>query len=134
MQIPKSKNWSVLSLVLVVFLLGLVVGALTMHLYRVRHKPSPGPQLVGQAIRELNLTAEQQAQVEAILDDTRNQLRQVRRDSQPKVSEIRRQARQRLQGVLTPQQWQKLDEKMKQRRGAFLGPRSANAMRRDAGD
>ena len=65
------------------------------------------------ALKQLNLNADQQAKVDAILADTRNQLRDVRKDESPRVGDIRQKARQRLQTVLTPEQWLQLQEKMK---------------------
>jgi Spy/CpxP family protein refolding chaperone len=37
----------------------------------------------------------------------------VRKEESPKVSDIRKKARERLQSVLTPEQWRQLQEKMK---------------------
>jgi Spy/CpxP family protein refolding chaperone len=37
----------------------------------------------------------------------------VRKEESPKVSDIRRKARERLQSVLTPEQWHQLQEKMR---------------------
>ncbi len=63
--------------------------------------------------------------MQEIFADTREQLRAVRRESEPKVNEIRAQADGRLQTVLTPEQWQKFQsmrDEMRQRRGGRGGP------------
>ena len=74
----------------------------------------------------LQLTADQEVKVQEILTDTREQLRAVRKESKPKMDEIRRQADGRLQTVLTPEQWQQFQtvrDEMRQRRGSRGGPR-----------
>ena len=74
----------------------------------------------------LQLTADQKTKVQEILTDTREQLRAVRKESEPKMDEIRRQADGRLQTVLTPEQWQQFQtvrDEMRQRRGGRGGPR-----------
>jgi len=70
----------------------------------------------------LNLNSEQQTKVDAILEDTRSQLRDVRKEESPKVSDIRKKTRERLQSVLTPEQWRQLQEKMKSYSGAVARP------------
>jgi Spy/CpxP family protein refolding chaperone len=77
-----------------------------------------------QLSERLNLNADQKTKVEQILADTREQLRALRRESEPRVNDIRRQADERLQQVLTPEQWQQfqtIQGEMRGRRGR--GPR-----------
>ncbi|HEU4508367.1 MAG TPA: periplasmic heavy metal sensor, partial [Pyrinomonadaceae bacterium] len=74
----------------------------------------------------LQLTEDQKAKVQEIFSDTREQVRALRRESEPKMDEIRRQADGRLQTVLTPEQWQKFQtvrEEFRPRRGGRGGPR-----------
>jgi Spy/CpxP family protein refolding chaperone len=54
--------------------------------------------------------------VQEILNDTREQLRAVRQETEPRMDEIRRQADGRLQTVLTPEQWQQF-QKLRDERG-----------------
>ncbi len=116
MQAIKSSRWQILAAGIVVFALGILVGALGTNLY---HRRGPTSQYAGrreafaQAVKQLDLNSEQQAKVDAILEDTRSQLRDVRKEESPKVSDIRKKARERLQSVLTPEQWRQLQEKMK---------------------
>ncbi len=68
----------------------------------------------------LQLSDEQKPQVRQIFGDTRDQLEALRKESEPRVADIRRQADERLQKVLTPEQWQRFEqvrEEMRQRRG-----------------
>jgi len=68
----------------------------------------------------LQLNAKQKAKVQQVLGDTRKQLRALRKESEPRVSEIRKQTDQRLQQILTPDQWQRFQQmrdEMRARRG-----------------
>ncbi len=59
-------------------------------------------------------------QVQQIFGDTRQQLQTLRKESEPRVDEIRQQTDQRLQQVLTPEQWQdfqQMRDEMRARRG-----------------
>ncbi|HET9788302.1 MAG TPA: hypothetical protein VFP47_14290, partial [Pyrinomonadaceae bacterium] len=79
-----------------------------------------------QMAERLQLSGDQKTKVQEIFTDTREQLRAVRRESEPKMDEIRRHADGRLQTVLTPEQWQQfqnLRDEMRQRRGGRGGPR-----------
>ncbi len=65
----------------------------------------------------LQLTAEQKTQVHQILGDTREQLQALRKESEPRVSELRRQTDERLQKVLTPDQWKQFQQEREKMRG-----------------
>ena len=58
----------------------------------------------------LQLNDEQRTQVKQILGDARGQLEALRKESEPKVGQIRQQADERLQKVLTPAQWQQFQQ------------------------
>ena len=127
-----SKNkWQVRGAAVALFLLGCAAGALALNAYQAR-RFGPGlwggPDRFEQMSRRLQLTPEQRPQVEKILADTREQLLALRRESAPRVGEIRRQADERLQQVLTPEQWQQF----RQIRGEMRGP--ARRGRRGRGD
>jgi len=120
MQAIKSKRWRILSAALVLIGLGFLAGALSMNLYLRRGRQDTQRKAFLAALSQLNLNSDQQAKVDAILADTRNQLKEVRNEESPKVRDIRRKARERLQSVLTPEQWRQLQETMKAR-----GPQAA---------
>ncbi|MGH9928071.1 MAG: hypothetical protein ACREA9_02465, partial [Pyrinomonadaceae bacterium] len=65
----------------------------------------------------LKLNDSQKIQVQQILGDTREQLQALRRESEPKVSEIRQRADEQLQKVLTPDQWQQFQQMRSETRG-----------------
>jgi hypothetical protein len=70
--------------------------------------------------QRLQLNADQKTKVQQILGDTREELRVLRKEQEPKVNDIRRQADMKLQQVLSEQQWQqfqKLRDEMRERRG-----------------
>jgi Spy/CpxP family protein refolding chaperone len=118
MQPIKNKRWRIVGATLVLLGLGFLAGALSMNLYNRRgFNQMPRREGFEQALKQLNLNADQQGKVDAILADTRNQLRDVRKEESPRVNEIRKKARERLQAVLTPDQWRQLQEKMKSNRG-----------------
>jgi hypothetical protein len=58
--------------------------------------------------------------VQQIFGDTRQQLQSLRKESEPRVNDIRQQTDQKLQQVLTPAQWnqfQQMRDEMRARRG-----------------
>jgi Spy/CpxP family protein refolding chaperone len=121
-----TKNrWQVRIAATIIFVLGFAAGLLAMNVYRSWARNGPPRDRFEQMAERLQLTADQKTKVQEIFTDTREQLRAVRRESEPKVSEIRRQADGRLQTVLTPEQWEKFQsirDEMRQRRGGRGGP------------
>jgi Spy/CpxP family protein refolding chaperone len=130
-KISKSK-WLVRLATLAIFALGFIAGVLTSNLYHWRHTSFPG-RLGGNSFFILNnmkeqlaLSPQQEKDVEKIFDDARKQLRELRRQSEPNIGEIRRRAEERLQQVLTSEQWQQFEQmkkEMHQHRGWYRGPR-----------
>jgi Spy/CpxP family protein refolding chaperone len=106
-------KWQVRFLVLAIFIVGFASGALSIHLYRGR-LPSFGQgnarSRFQQTIDKLNLTPDQRSQVDAIFDDARAQLAEIRKESEPRFRELRQKTDERLQTVLTPEQWQQFKE------------------------
>lgn len=123
-NVTKNK-WQVRVAAAIIFVLGFTAGILALNVYRglARHG-GPGNRFEELSER-LNLTAEQKTKVQEIFSDTREQLRAVRHESEPKLEEIRRQADGRLQTVLTLEQWQQFQriKDERQRRGVRGGPR-----------
>jgi Spy/CpxP family protein refolding chaperone len=116
MEIVNSK-WKLRVAVLAIFALGFAAGAFSLNIYRSYRF---GQQFrSGQMLDRLQLTSEQRPQVEKILSDARMQIIDLRRQSEPRMREVREQTDQRLQTVLTPEQW----EKFKKMRGEMGGRR-----------
>jgi Spy/CpxP family protein refolding chaperone len=57
----------------------------------------------------LTLTDPQTTAVRAILDETRNEYRALRKELRPRFEEPRMKARSRIRALLTPEQQQKFD-------------------------
>jgi Spy/CpxP family protein refolding chaperone len=109
---PKSK-WQIRIAVVIIFVVGFVAGALSLNIYRGRHRPPSGELGLGgfeQMLDRLNLSAEQRTQVGAIFDDARSELTQLRRESGPKFREVRERTDERLRSVLTPEQWEQFQQ------------------------
>jgi hypothetical protein len=104
--------------------LGFTAGILALNIYRGLARPD-GRDRFQQLSERLNLSADQKTKVQQIFGDTRDQLRALRRESEPRVNEIRQQADERLKQVLSEEQWQQfqtLRNDMRGRRGRG-GPR-----------
>ena len=122
MTMDKStrNSWQVRVAALVIFLLGALAGTLAPRAYhRLAGRADGGPRRGGfeQVFERLQLTEEQRAQARQIFGDTRGQLEALRRESEPRVAEIRRQADERLQKVLTPEQWRQFQQMKEETRG-----------------
>ena len=119
------NKWQVRVAAAIIFVLGFTAGILALNLYRgLAHRGEPRDRLE-QLSQRLDLNADQKAKVQQIFSDTRDQLRALRRESEPRVNDIRAQADQKLQQVLTPEQWQKFQKiraEGRDRRGG-RGPR-----------
>ena len=118
MDSSARSKWQVRIAVLLLFVVGFIAGALAMNIYRSRHW-SPRSGVRGgfeQMMDRLNLTQDQKTQVGDIFEDARKQLAELRKDSEPKFREVRKNTDERLQSVLTPEQWDQFQQ-MTNRRG-----------------
>lgn len=109
------------ALVLLVFVLGVALGALTAYLAagRVWGARPPGEshrekraRMVEQLSRDLNLTADQRRQLEAILNDMGSKYQALHEQMAPQSEQIRRQGREQIRAILTPEQRPKFEEFM----------------------
>jgi Spy/CpxP family protein refolding chaperone len=122
MEIGNKNKWQVRIAVLLIFALGFAAGALSWNIYQSRGRPlngRPDRDRFDQLLGSLQLTTEQRTQVDQILGDARARLIELRKQSEPGREEIRRQTDQRMQSVLTPQQWEQfrqMREEMRSRR------------------
>jgi Spy/CpxP family protein refolding chaperone len=119
METKAKTKWQIRLAVLIIFIIGFVAGALSMDFYRSRNVMSSSRDMRGRFDRvfdKLNLTPDQKDQVRAIFDDARAQLNEIRKESGPKSREVRKQTDDRLQAVLTPEQWQQFQQMMEEMR------------------
>jgi len=131
MDSSARSKWQVRLAVLILFVVGFMAGALAMNIYRGRQRPPRAGGRGGfeQMLDRLNLTQDQRTQVGVIFDDARKQLAELRRDSEPKFREVRKNTDERLQSVLTPEQWEQFQQ-MTNRRGRPYGrPRREGGQR-----
>jgi Spy/CpxP family protein refolding chaperone len=100
-----------------VFVLGCVTGISLDSVYRLR---SGGPQRDKERVfermkRDLDLNEQQATQIRAILDQTREEYRQLRAEVRPRYDSVRQSARMKIRALLTPEQQQKFDAKVAER-------------------
>ena len=69
------------------------------------------------ATEGLNLTPEQKAKVQPIIDQTSPQIQTIRRDAEQKIKTLVDNAMAQIRPILTPEQQKLLDESQHQRRG-----------------
>jgi Spy/CpxP family protein refolding chaperone len=115
MNLRETTRLKIWLAVLGVFVLGAVTG---VALDRAYHLKASGHGMAEQHDREnfletlqhrLDLNEQQATQVRAIMDETRNEYRQLRADMRPRYDASRQKARTRIRALLTPEQQQKFD-------------------------
>lgn len=121
-----KNRWQVRVAAAIIFVLGFTAGILALNIYRGLVR-ADGRDRFEQLSERLNLNADQKTKVQQILGDTREQLRALRRESEPRVDEIRKQADERLKQVMTEEQWQQFqtirNERGRRGRGGPRGDR-----------
>ena len=117
----KTRNkWQVRGAALLIFVLGFVAGILALNVYRGWARPRGSADRFEQLSTRLQLNTDQKTKVRQIFGDTRQKLQSLRKESEPRVNEIRQQADQQLQQTLNADQWQKFQQmrnEMRTRRG-----------------
>jgi len=124
MDYASKSKWRVRIAALVIFVLGFTGGALAFNVYRALSRnrvEATRRNDFDEMLDRLQLTAEQKTEVHQIVSEARQQLQALRREAEPRVNEIRQRNDERLQKVLTPDQWkqfqQRRDEMRNRRRG-----------------
>jgi protein CpxP len=120
MEISNKSKWQVRVAALLIFVLGVAAGALALNGYqRWSRSRAEGTrqQRFERMLDRLQLSADQKTQVHQILSQTREQLQNLRKESEPRFATIRQQADERLQKVLTPEQWKQFQQERDAMRG-----------------
>ena len=115
----KSK-WQVRVAALVIFVLGFAAGALAINAYQKWSRTNRDGERAARfeaMLDRLQLSNEQKTQVHQILDETRQQLTSLRKESEPRFDAIRQQADERLQKVLSAEQWKQFQQERDSMRG-----------------
>ena len=114
-----QNKWPARGFAVVIFVLGFTSGILALnaiHWARARRPSAPSDRIEQLATR-LQLNADQKTKVRQIFGDAQQQLQALRKESEPRVNDIRQQTDQKLQQVLTPDQWQKFQQVRNEVRG-----------------
>ena len=103
---PKIKSWLALALI---FLAGTASGAALMFVLgpRFHHPPGPGQMashIMVRLTRELGLTADQQAKIEPIVNDTAKQIHDVHTEEVGRISQIIKSANDLMTPILNQDQ------------------------------
>ena len=108
-------------LVAVVFVLGVTLGAVGTHYREVGAAPGISrsgypihSEVMKRMSQQVGLSAEQETQVTAIVDDIRTRMHELASQQKPQADAIRAEGRQRIRAVLTPEQLPKYEEFVKQ--------------------
>ena len=121
MDTVSRNKWQVRGVAILIFVLGFAAGMLALGSYRAWARRAAGPgDRFNQMATRLQLNDDQKTKVQQIFGDTRQQLQSLRKESEPRVNEIRQATDQKLQQVLTPVQWnqfQQLRSETRSRRG-----------------
>ena len=114
METSAKYKWQVRLAALLLFAIGIVVGILATNLYRGWQRPAaPGPRdRFERVLDRLDLTPDQRAQVQAIFDDTRAELGELRRQNGSKFRDVRQRTDERLRQALTEAQWEQFQQLM----------------------
>jgi hypothetical protein len=105
-------------LVAVVFVLGILLGGVGNHLWGervwgMRDTTPPQNHLSVELTEELQLTPDQQKQMNAIIADTQLKWRELYAPLEPQRTEIREQSHDQMRKILTPEQELKFDAFMR---------------------
>jgi Spy/CpxP family protein refolding chaperone len=120
MDISNKSKRQVRLAALLIFVLGVAAGALGLNGYqRWSRSRAEGSrqQRFERMLDRLQLNQDQKSQVHQILTESREQLQNLRKESEPRFSAIRQQADERLQKVLTPEQWKQFQQERDANRG-----------------
>jgi Spy/CpxP family protein refolding chaperone len=105
--------------VIVVFVLGIALGAIVGYGYAYRSYAAMSAPSTDQAKRAhkveeltrlLDLTNEQQQKLDKALTVFQGQMKEIRKQSEPQMDEVRKKGRAEIRGFLTREQISKFDE------------------------
>ena len=117
----KSATQKAALWVAVVFLLGAALGGTLGYVFAHRVIAAP-PQLtdaekraqkVQRLTQELNLSLEQQKQLDAIMTSVQAQYKAIHQSTDPQIDQARQKGREQIRAILTPEQKPKFEEFLK---------------------
>ena len=115
-------NRKAVLLVLVLFFLGIALGSVGTYLVTMRaeaarpvatlaHNPA---HTMAMYTRDLNLNADQQGQIQAILSDMRAKYAALHEKLDPEYEQVRHLGREQIRQILTPEQRPKFEDLLRQ--------------------
>jgi Spy/CpxP family protein refolding chaperone len=124
----RSSTTKARLLVVSVFVIGFLAGALSLNLYQQWISPNsperggdPSNRILKKMDERLSLTTEQEAQIKSILEETFSKYKDIRSEMEPRVKEFeprfneaRQQGRDRMRAVLSAEQLPKFEEMVKE--------------------
>jgi hypothetical protein len=118
------KNWKAIVSITVVFLLGVMAGAIVEHTScRQRMdkiiKGEPGAMrefIVQRLNKELNLDPGQLEQLRTIIKETHAEMKNLRRQIRPQTEEVLARSQDRVRSILRPDQLEKYERIIAERR------------------
>ena len=121
MDANQSNRRAVL-LVFVLFVLGIALGSVGTYVVTMRvqaarpqatlaHNPA---RTMAMYTRDLNLSPDQQNQIQAILNDTRSRYAELHEKLDPEYEQVRQLGRDRIRQLLTPEQRPKFEDLLRQ--------------------
>lgn len=102
-------NWQVRTAALSIFFLGFVAGVLALNVYHVWFGAAAQPtkqQQYQKVFDQLSLSEQQKAEIQQIVGNMRNDIQNVKKESEPKFQEIRDRCDKQFQKTMTPEQWE----------------------------
>jgi Spy/CpxP family protein refolding chaperone len=110
-----SRAWAFVGVV-ALFLAGISIGALGMHLYQERSEMGPGESFLGpprafmrNLERRLDLTPEQRRKIAAIRRQSWRESQSLRNELRPRVQKQMEATREKVLALLTPEQRERLE-------------------------
>ncbi len=108
-----KNKWQIRIATLSIFLLGFLAGGFALNAYHLWFAATKQPttqERYDEAFSRLGLSETQKVEVQKIVGEIRGNIQQLRLESEPRMQEIRAQNDEKLQRVLTPEQWRKFQE------------------------
>jgi hypothetical protein len=117
----KFKPWFVMGLI---FLVGVITGGALMFGFRADLSHPPGPQQIRShwlmhLTERLQLTPDQQAKIQPILEDAGGQIQSLHGEEIEKISHIMQAANDKITPLLTAQQQAEMKQMETERQGDF---------------
>jgi hypothetical protein len=118
------KKWKTIVSIVLVFLLGALAGGLVtyeINLQKVERVVRGEPRstrefIVRRLDRELHLDAAQREQLRAIVEETRLEMKAVRKQFRPQIEEILIRSQDKVRALLRPDQREKYEKIIAERR------------------